>query len=485
MKLQELISDIALLNEVDAKKIEINKIEFDSRKIEQNDLFVAIKGTQVDGHNFIQRAIEKGASVIVLETLPVQLNPEIAYLQVKDSAKVIALLAARFYDHPSRKLSLVGITGTNGKTTSVTLLFDLFSSLGYKCGLLSTIENKIGTQQITSTHTTPDALAINALLKEMVDQGCDYAFMEVSSHAVDQQRVAGLQFAGGVFTNISHDHLDYHKTFKAYIEAKKAFFDALPSSAFALTNVDDKRGSIMLQNTSAKKRNYSLRGMADFRAKIIESDLMGLQIEIDNRLVYSRLIGEFNAYNLLVAYAVGVLLGQNQDEILQAISQLKSAKGRFDYIVDEERKRIGVVDYAHTPDALQKVLKTIQQIRKGSAQIITVVGCGGDRDREKRPKMAKVAYDWSDQVVLTSDNPRSEDPAQIITDMEQGIPAEAGGKVLSISDRKQAIRTACRLARSGDIILVAGKGHEQYQEIKGVKHPFDDKEILKTAFSGS
>ena len=485
MKLQELISDVALLKEVGAKNLEIKKIEFDSRKIKQNDLFVAIKGNQVDGHNYIDKAIENGACIIVLEKMPNRLDSKTTYLQVEDSAATLALLAARYYDFPSRELRLVGITGTNGKTTTATLLFDLFSNLGYKCGLLSTIENKIGTQKILATHTTPDVLSINALLREMVVKGCDYAFMEVSSHAIDQKRIAGLEFEGGIFTNISHDHLDYHLTFKAYIEAKKAFFDGLSASAFALTNVDDKRGRVMLQNTLAKTYTYSVKGMADFRAKIIENNLLGLQVEIDNRLVYSRLIGEFNTYNLLVTYAVAILLGQDKDEILQSISQLKSAKGRFDYIIDEKNDRIGVVDYAHTPDALEKVLKTIQQIRKGKAQIITVVGCGGDRDREKRPKMAKVAFEWSDQLVLTSDNPRSEAPDQIIAEMEKGIPENAGGKVLSINDRKQAIKTACRLAGSGDIILVAGKGHEQYQEIKGIKYPFDDKEILKTAFTGS
>lgn len=442
---------------------------------------MAVKGTQVDGHRFIKKAIAQGAATIVAEVLPEDLPENIAFLKVENSAEALGQLASNFYDRPSEKLKLVGVTGTNGKTTTATLMYDLFTALGYKVGLLSTIQNVIAGKIIPATHTTPDAIALNALLADMVAQGCDYAFMEASSHAIHQRRVAGLHFSGAVFTNISHDHLDYHETFQAYIEAKKQLFDDLPKGSFALVNVDDKRGEVMLQNTKAKKYRYGLKRLADFKAKIIENSLLGLHLKLDNEEFHGRLIGEFNAYNLLTVYAVARLLDQDKTEVLTALSGLKAAEGRFDYLYNEQRKVIGIVDYAHTPDALEKVLTTIHDLKQ-SGQIITVVGCGGDRDKAKRPEMARIACKWSDQVILTSDNPRSEPPEQIIKEMEVGVPLEAVRKVLSITDRKQAIKTACRLAQTNDIILIAGKGHEKYQEINGIKHPFDDKQILKEEF---
>ncbi|MCB0585493.1 MAG: UDP-N-acetylmuramoyl-L-alanyl-D-glutamate--2,6-diaminopimelate ligase, partial [Phaeodactylibacter sp.] len=372
---------------------------------------------------------------------------------------------------------------TNGKTTTVTLLHNLFTALGYKAGLLSTVRNLIGQSPVEATHTTPDAVSINALLREMADAGCDYAFMEVSSHAAHQRRIAGLHFAGGIFTNISHDHLDYHKTFKAYIDAKKMFFDILPKTAFALVNADDRRGAVMLQNTRARKYTYSLRSMASFKAMILENSISGLHLDVDGREVFSRLIGEFNAYNLLAAYGAAILLGQDEVETLTALSQLRAAEGRFDYVAGPQGRRTGIVDYAHTPDALEKVLSTIHQLRQGNNRIITVVGCGGDRDKAKRPKMAKVACDYSDLVVLTSDNPRSEAPEAIIADMQAGVPAYATQKVLVATGRRDAIRAACKLAGPDDIILVAGKGHEKYQEVNGVRHPFDDKAVLAEALA--
>lgn len=463
--------------------VSVAQIDFDSRNVVKGSLFAAVPGTITDGHNFINRAIEKGSKSIVCENLPPELVEGVTYLKVKDSADAVAKIAANFYDHPSKDLKLIGVTGTNGKTTTATLLYDLFTKLGYKVGLISTIENKIGKTILPATHTTPNAVAINLLIREMVDAGCDFVFMEVSSHAVHQRRVVGLHFTGGVFTNISHDHLDYHKTFKAYIEAKKMFFDNLPKSAFALTNLDDKRGNVMLQNTKAKTYRYSLRKMADFKAKIIDNSLTGLHLDLNGQDFYGRLIGEFNAYNLVTVYAVACLLEQDPIEVLAALSDLKAAEGRFDYLQDPERNIIGIVDYAHTPDALEKVLNTVLQLKKGTEKVITLCGCGGDRDKAKRPIMAKVACDYSDLVILTSDNPRTEDPEAIIEDMEAGIPAYASRKVLSITNRGQAIKTANRLAQSGDIILIAGKGHEKYQEINGVKHHFDDKEKLRELFT--
>jgi UDP-N-acetylmuramoyl-L-alanyl-D-glutamate--2,6-diaminopimelate ligase len=461
--------------------VSIENITLDSRKVGPGSLFAALRGTTSDGHDFIGKATESGASAILCESLPLELKPGLAYLEVPDSAAAFGWLASNFFDRPSGRLRLVGVTGTNGKTTTATLLYELFLSLGYKVGLISTIENKVNKRSIPSTHTTPDAGAINLLIQQMVEAGCDYAFMEVSSHAVVQQRIAGLNFAGGVFTNITHEHLDYHKTFQAYIEAKKMFFDKLPASAFALANGDDKRGLVMLQNTAARTFTFALHKPADFKAKILENSLLGLHLEIDGTELHARLIGEFNAYNLLSVYAAARLLGQDSAEVLRALSALKAAEGRFEYLVARQRDVTAIVDYAHTPDALEKVLSTIHRLRKGGGRILTVVGCGGDRDRSKRPLMAKVACDYSEQVILTSDNPRTEDPEAIIREMEAGVPPYAVQKRLSIVNRREAIRAACQMARPGDVILVAGKGHEKYQEIQGVRHPFDDMEVLSEA----
>jgi UDP-N-acetylmuramoyl-L-alanyl-D-glutamate--2,6-diaminopimelate ligase len=457
----------------------VNALSIDSRAIGKGDAFIAIRGVHADGHLFIEKALQQGASVIICEELPQQLAEGICYIQVASSATAAGTIAGNFYDNPSQKLQLVGVTGTNGKTTIATLLFRLFTALGYHCGLLSTVQNQIGDKIVPATHTTPDAIHLNALLADMAEAGCAYVFMEVSSHAIHQQRIAGLKFAGGIFSNITHDHLDYHKTFDEYIRVKKAFFDGLPNTAFALTNLDDKRGAVMLQNTKAKKTTYSLRTVADFKGKILENNLTGLIMMVNEKEVHFRLIGEFNAYNLLAVYGSAIMLGQEKDAVLQALSSLSGAEGRFDYIMSAEQKIIGIVDYAHTPDALLNVLATIKNLRKGIEQVITVVGCGGDRDTAKRPVMAEVAAERSDRVILTSDNPRSEDPGEIIRQMEAGVPVHLRKKVLSIADRKEAIKTACSLANPEDIILVAGKGHEKYQEINGVKHPFDDKQVLK------
>ncbi len=461
---------------------DIAHIHIDSRLAGKNDLFIAIKGVTTDGHRFIGKAIENGAVAIVCEALPEHLQDNITYIKADDSAAACGIIAGNFYDNPSRKLMLTGITGTNGKTTIATLLFRLFSAMGYPCGLISTVQNQIGKEVIPATRTTPDAISLNGLLAEMAEKGCAHVFMEVSSHAIHQQRIAGLQFAGGIFSNITHDHLDYHKTFEEYIRVKKSFFDHLPKTAFALTNADDKRGNVMLQNTVARKARYSLRTAADFKGKIMENNLTGLVMLIDGEEVHFRLIGEFNAYNLLAVYGASALLGKDKKETLQILSGLTGAEGRFDYIISPKEKIIGIVDYAHTPDALLNVLATIKKLRQGHEQIITVAGCGGDRDRAKRPIMAAVAAEYSDKVLLTSDNPRSEDPDAILREMEAGIPVHLKKKVLSITDRKEAIKAACSLAHQEDIILVAGKGHEKYQEIKGVKHPFDDKAILKELF---
>ena len=459
--------------------ITVNELRIDSRAVSSGDVFIAIRGVHTDGHAFISKAIEQGAAAIICETLPETLQEQVCYVLVADSTAACGVMADNFYKHPSRHLQLVGVTGTNGKTTIATLLFRLYTQLGYKCGLLSTVQNQIGDTVIPATHTTPDAISLNALLARMVEEGCQYAFMEVSSHAVHQQRIAGLKFAGGIFSNITHDHLDYHKTFDEYIRVKKSFFDGLPNTAFALTNIDDKRGNVMLQNTKARKATYSLRSMADFKGKILENNLTGLIMQIGEQEVHFRLIGEFNAYNLLAVYGAAVLLGQDKHTVLQALSNLQGAEGRFDYILSAKEKVMGIIDYAHTPDALLNVLATIKNLRKGNEQVITVVGCGGDRDRAKRPVMAQVAAEHSDRVILTSDNPRSEEPEAIIHEMEAGVPVHQRKKVLSITDRKEAIKTAISLANPEDIILVAGKGHEKYQEIKGVKHPFDDKAVLQ------
>ncbi|MBY0534543.1 MAG: UDP-N-acetylmuramoyl-L-alanyl-D-glutamate--2,6-diaminopimelate ligase [Chitinophagaceae bacterium] len=459
--------------------IEVNSIVIDSRKVTQGSLFIAIKGVATDGHAFIEKAITAGAAAVIVENMPDHVKEGVTYVQVEDSSYAAGIIAHEFYGRPTDRLELVGVTGTNGKTTIATMLFKLFSQLGYTCGLVSTVQNQIADTVLPSTHTTPDAVSLNALLKQMVESGCSHVFMEVSSHAVHQHRIAGLRYAGGVFSNITHDHLDYHKTFDEYIRVKKMFFDGLPADAFAITNADDKRGAVMLQNTAAKKLSYSLKTMADFKGKILENGLTGLMMSVNDQEVHFRLIGEFNAYNLLAVYGAAVELGADKQEVLRVLSMTTGAEGRFDYFVSARQAIIGIVDYAHTPDALLNVLATIKNLRKGSEQIITVVGCGGDRDKTKRPIMAEVACEHSDRVVLTSDNPRTEDPAEILKDMEAGLNTAAKRKALSILDRKEAIKVAVNLAQPGDIILVAGKGHEKYQDINGVKHPFDDKQVLR------
>jgi UDP-N-acetylmuramoyl-L-alanyl-D-glutamate--2,6-diaminopimelate ligase len=481
-KLSDILYKVHITATKGSTAVDIASVQIDSRKVQPGSLFIAVKGVGVDGHKYIDNAIEQGATAVVCETMPVQQLENITYVQTTNSAETAGIIAHNFYDQPSEKLKLVGITGTNGKTTVATLLYKLFTCLGYDCGLLSTVENQIAGKVIPSTHTTPDAVSLNELLKQMVDSGCTHAFMEVSSHAVHQHRIAGLKFAGALFSNITHDHLDYHKTFDEYIKAKKAFFDGLPPSAFAITNLDDKRGLVMLQNTAAKKLSYSLRTMADFKGKILENTLTGLVMSVNDQEVHFRLIGEFNAYNLLAVYGAAICLGEEKDTVLQCLSATDGAEGRFDYLVSSKERIIGIVDYAHTPDALLNVLATIKKLRSGEEQVITVVGCGGDRDKTKRPVMGEVACEHSDKVIFTSDNPRSEDPAQIIADMETGLNTAARRKYISIPDRKQAIKTAVGMAKPEDIVLIAGKGHEKYQEIKGVKHHFDDKEVLSEMF---
>ncbi|MDW8295527.1 MAG: UDP-N-acetylmuramoyl-L-alanyl-D-glutamate--2,6-diaminopimelate ligase [Raineya sp.] len=477
MNLQKLLSQVPIISVYGNENIEINRIQFDSRQVQGGDIFVATQGTQVDGHNFIPQAIEAGAKVIVCEKLPENLLSHITYIHTSDSAEALGIMASNFYDNPSRKLRLVGVTGTNGKTTNVTLLYRLFKGLGYRVGMLSTVENYINDKVLPATHTTPDAVQINALLAQMVQEGCQFAFMEASSHAIVQRRIAGLHFTGAVFTNISHDHLDFHKTFENYIKAKKKLFDDLPASAFALSNFDDKRGSIMLQNTQAHKYSFALKYPADFKAKIMDNTLQGLLMDFEGTQVWCRLIGEFNAYNLLSVYATAVLLGEEKERILPVLSELYAAKGRFEQITDK-LGRVGIVDYAHTPDALENVLKTIQDLRKPHQRVITIVGAGGNRDAAKRPAMAEIACKYSDVVILTSDNPRFEEPEAILADMQKGVPITQRKKVLTIENRKEAISKACEIAQKEDIILLAGKGHETYQEIKGVKYEFDDKKIL-------
>ncbi|MBC7399322.1 MAG: UDP-N-acetylmuramoyl-L-alanyl-D-glutamate--2,6-diaminopimelate ligase [Mucilaginibacter sp.] len=479
--LSDILTGLPFTELQGAADVEISAIVFDSRQVVPGCLFVAVKGTQVDGHDYIEKAIKDGAVAIICEELPGHTVGEVDFIMVKNSAVALGIVASNFYDNPSNKLKLIGVTGTNGKTTIATLLYQLFRDLGYKCGLLSTVENQINGKLIPSTHTTPDQVELNRLLDEMVAQGCDYCFMEVSSHAVAQHRIEGLVFAGGIFSNLTHDHLDYHKTFDNYLKAKKAFFDGLSKNAFALTNNDDKNGSVMLQNTKAHKKTYALKSMADYKGKILENQFGGLLLLIDNDEVWFKMVGTFNAYNLLAVYAAAMLLDQDRSKVLTSLSKLHGAEGRFDYVISPN-KVIGIVDYAHTPDAVQNVLSTIHNIRKGTEKVITVIGCGGDRDKTKRPVMAKVACQWSDKVILTSDNPRSEDPAQIIKDMEAGVTPTAQRNTVSITDRHEAIKTACMLAQPGDIILLAGKGHEKYQEIKGVKNHFDDKEELLNQF---
>lgn len=465
-----------------ATDIAVTDVQLDSRNVSRGSLFIAVKGSAVDGHKFISKAVEQGAIAVVCEIAPDDRAENITYIQTADSAEAAGQIAHNFFKSPSEQFKLVGVTGTNGKTTIATLLYKLFTGLGYTCGLVSTVENVIAGNIIPSTHTTPDAVSLNGLLKKMQDAGCTHVFMEVSSHAVHQKRIAGLQFAGGLFSNITHDHLDYHKTFDEYIKAKKAFFDALPATAFAITNADDKRGAVMLQNTAAKKLTYSLRTVADFKGKILENSFTGLLMTINDTEVHFRLIGEFNAYNLLAVYGAAVSLGEDKGDVLQLLSNLTGAEGRFDYSISPKEKVIGIVDYAHTPDALLNVLATIKKLRTGNEKVITVVGCGGDRDKTKRPVMGEVACEHSDKVIFTSDNPRSEDPVEILNDIERGLNTTARRKAVSIPDRKQAIKTALQLAQPEDIVLIAGKGHEKYQEVNGVKHHFDDKEVLEELF---
>jgi UDP-N-acetylmuramoyl-L-alanyl-D-glutamate--2,6-diaminopimelate ligase len=482
----KLLSDILYKTRLEeiigSTNVAISSVTFDSRKVKKDSLFIATRGTASDGHHYIELAIESGAVAIVCEDLPETLKENVTYVKVLDSSASLGYIACNFYDNPSEKLKLVGITGTNGKTTTVTLLFNLFRGLGYNVGLLSTVENKINTTVIPSTHTTPDALALNELLSKMVEAGCQYAFMEVSSHAIVQHRITGLKFTGAAFSNITHDHLDYHKTFEEYIRAKKLFFDNLQDDAFALTNKDDRNGMVMLQNTKAKKYSYGLKSIADFKCRVVENHLNGLLLSIDNQEVWVKLIGSFNAYNVLVVYAISQLLKQDRVQVLTTLSNLNSVEGRFQYI-KSKNGIVAIVDYAHTPDALKNVLETIKDIRTGNEQVITLAGCGGDRDAAKRPIMAQIACEYSNKVILTSDNPRSENPEEILNQMQAGINPVDAKKTLRISDRKEAIRTAVAFAKEGDIILIAGKGHEKYQEINGVKHPFDDFEIVKEIFN--
>lgn len=482
MLLSDILYKVSIRGITGSTDVEVNDIQIDSRKIKPGAAFIAVKGAAADGHQFIDKAIENGAAVIVHQESTENKKEGVVYVQVENSAAAAAYMANNFFGRPSEKVKLVGITGTNGKTTIATLLYKLFTRLGYKCGLLSTVENHIGEKVVPATHTTPDAISLNELLSQMVSAGCSHVFMETSSHAIHQHRVTGLQYAGGIFSNITHDHLDYHQTFDEYIRVKKAFFDSLSSSAFAISNADDKRGTVMLQNTNAKKYYYSLKTVAEFKGKILDNSLSGLMMTVNDIEVHFRLIGEFNAYNLLAVYGAAVCLGEDKQEVLTALSVLTGAEGRFDYVVSTKEKVIAIVDYAHTPDALLNVLATIKKLKKGFEQVITVVGCGGDRDRTKRPVMAEAACEYSDKAIFTSDNPRSEDPVQIIKDMEEGLSAAARRKYISIVDRKEAIKTAISLAKPEDIILIAGKGHEKYQEIKGVRNHFDDKEVVKEFF---
>lgn len=479
--IEQLIEHITTLRVIGEVKIAVLHLSYDSRQIGEGSLFFAVKGTQVDGHQFIDDVSNKGVAAIVCEVLPENINPNITYIQVVDSTVAMGLMAAAFYDHPSAKMKLVAVTGTNGKTTVATLLFRLFRSFNHKVGLLSTVQNQINEEVIPSTHTTPDSIRINELLEHMADQGCEYVFMEASSHAIHQNRIKGLEFAGVVFTNITHDHLDYHHTFANYIKAKKKLFDEVNEHAFALTNKDDKNGLVMLQNTKATKYTYGVKNMADFKARIIESDFTGMQLNIDEQEAWFRLVGNFNAYNLLAVYGTAFLLGKDKLDIIRHLSGIQAVQGRFDY-VRSDKGVIAVIDYAHTPDALKNVLETINEIRTQNEQLITVVGCGGNRDAAKRPVMADIATELSTQVILTSDNPRNEDPEAILDEMQKGVKPIHFKKSLRITDRKEAIKAAIMNTKKGDIILVAGKGHENYQEIKGIKHHFDDKETVCELF---
>ena len=482
MKLKELLKDIKLINIIGNDDVDITGVDIDSRRVEKGHLFVAMKGTQVDGHKFIPKAEEQGASAILCEELPSTVNPEITYIVVSSTEDSVGKVATCFYGNPSKKLKLVGVTGTNGKTTIATLLYNMFRKMGHKCGLLSTVCNYIEGEALPTNHTTPDAIELNQLLAKMVKAGCEYVFMECSSHAIAQKRIGGLKFTGGIFTNLTRDHLDYHKTFENYRDAKKAFFDMLPKSAFAIINIDDKNGMFMVQNTKATVKTYSTRTLADFKARLLECHFEGMYLDINGQEVGVQFIGKFNVSNLLAVYGTAVMLGKKPEDILVVMSTLHSVNGRLEPV----RSSLGVtaiVDYAHTPDALENVLNAIHEVLNGKGQVITVCGAGGNRDKGKRPLMAQEAVKQSDKVIITSDNPRFEDPQDIINDMLAGLNAQQMKKVISIVDRKEAIRTACMMANKGDVILVAGKGHEYYQEIKGVKHHFDDKEVLRDIFA--
>lgn len=481
MILDDILQNVILQKTIGETEIEINGIQFDSRKMEKNGVFVATKGTTSDGHQFIPMAIEKGARAIICEEIPTEINPEITYIKVENSSDALGKMASAWFGFPSSQLILVGVTGTNGKTTIVTLLYQLFRQLGHKAGLLSTVCNYVENVAVEATHTTPDPLELNELLKKMVDAGCEYTFMEVSSHSIDQHRIAGLEFDGGIFTNITRDHIDYHLTFENYLKAKKRFFDDLPADAFALTNLDDKNGLVMLQNTKAKKYTYSLHNMADFKTKILEFGFEGMLLDMNDREVNVSFIGKFNASNLSAVFGAAVLLGQNEMEVLRIISSLKSVSGRFETLHAPSGYTV-IVDYAHTPDALTNVIGTIHQILKGNGRLITVVGCGGNRDKGKRPMMAREAVNGSWKTILTSDNPRFEEPQEILNDMLAGLDRIEKAQSLTIIDRREAIKTACSLAQPGDVVLVAGKGHEDYQIIQGVKRHFDDKEVVREYF---
>jgi UDP-N-acetylmuramoyl-L-alanyl-D-glutamate--2,6-diaminopimelate ligase len=476
--LKDILYKVAIEAVKGSTEIAIGKIDFDSRKIELNDVFVAIRGTISDGHDFIAKAIELGATAIVCDTLPETIAEGVTYIQVKDTNSALAIMAANYFDNPSQKLQLVGVTGTNGKTTIASLLYQLYKKAGYKVGLLSTVKIMVDEVEYKATHTTPDSITINQYLSAMIEAGVEYCFMEVSSHGIHQKRTEALHFVGGVFTNLSHDHLDYHATFAEYRDVKKSFFDHLPKTAFALSNIDDKNGPVLLQNTVAKKCTYALKSYADYKAQILESQLSGLLLKVNGNEVWVKLIGTFNAYNLLAIYGTAIELGMESLEALRLLSELESVSGRFQYIVSEGNIT-AIVDYAHTPDALENVLKTINDIRTKNEQLITVVGCGGNRDKAKRPVMGGIASDLSDKAIFTSDNPRNEDAEVIISEMEQGVAPQNFKRILSITDRKQAIKTACQMAQPNDIILIAGKGHETYQEINGVRHDFDDMKIVK------
>lgn len=477
-ELRDILYTVRITSTSGDMNVNVKGVSFDSRKVKPGFLFVAIKGTLSDGHAFIEKAITEGACAVLCETLPENVNDKVTFVSVKNSAHSLGIICSNFYGAPSKKIKLVGVTGTNGKTTVATLLFKLFRSLGYSCGMLSTVENRINDQVLPATHTTPDPIQINELMIKMLEAGCTHCFMEVSSHAADQGRIEGLHFAGAIFTNLTHDHLDYHHTFESYIRAKKGFFDGLSSDAFALINVDDKRGMVMLQNCKGRKLTYGLKKMADYKAKIMTNSIEGLELEIGDRNVWFKLIGDFNAYNLLAVYGTACELGEDPETVLMKLSALTSARGRFELVMPGS-KFTAIVDYAHTPDALKNVLETIEHFRSGQEQVISVVGCGGDRDRSKRPLMGAVVCKYSNKVIFTSDNPRSEDPLEIIKEMQQGVSPTDAKKTLVMVNREEAIKTACMMAKDKDIILVAGKGHENYQEIKGVKYPFDDKEVLE------